>query len=92
MQSIREIPNIKNATIFCNSLVNGFPKGSVPARIVEHVKIRGRSQKGFGRVLWTLVLFIDDDPLRVAGEWIEFELKEALRGGRAHSSAGSEAS
>lgn len=78
---------------FSNSLVNGQTEGSVALGIIEHVKIRCRSQKCFWGCLVSIVffLFFNDNPLGFSSEWVGFELKHSLGqpaggGGGAHAS------
>ena len=83
------VPDIKGMARSGNGLVNGLAERSVPGRVVEHVQIRRRSQKGLLRKKLTfffvfVFVFVDDDPLGVPGERVEPELERALGWGGAH--------
>lgn len=72
------LPDVKNVAGSGYGLVYGFAVSSVPRRVVEHVEVRRRSEKGFMGSVETLsfwFVFFNDDPLRVAGEWVDSELE-----------------
>lgn len=65
---------------FSDGLVNGLTEGSIAAGIIEHVKIRRRSKKGFWGCLDPVVffLFFNNNPFGFSRELIDFELKHSL--------------
>lgn len=60
-----------------DGLINGFTKGFIPARIIEHIKIRCGGQEGFLCFFRSFIVFYDY-PFRVASEWVGFKLENAL--------------
>lgn len=72
------VPDIKHVARFSDHLVDGQAIGSIPVRVIKHVKIRRRGQKRFLRTFRNILVFLDDNPPRVTGEWVELQLEHSL--------------
>lgn len=87
-------PNVKDVAGLLDGLLDGCAEGPIPIGIIEHIEVRRGRQQVLGGLLLqflSIASFLDDDPLRVAGEGVDSELERpglGTGGGCAHLSDG----